>query len=151
MHLDMCVIYMIPAIILGLDFLIACSAVVDFVLTTVVSNGKSIPSQLEGGSFQPPIVLLTPSVRVPSIAFLNSKRNEHIVHVTRSHVKIGSYLGYAVTVHKMIDEGSTTKETFNIRQMHLPLAKTYDQEDKSFDIPLPRFMQHLYDRSITSY
>ncbi|CAG2251986.1 unnamed protein product [Mytilus edulis] len=48
MYWDVCVIDMTDTIILGLDFLNACSAVVDLVHMSVVLNGESIPAQLVG-------------------------------------------------------------------------------------------------------
>ncbi|CAC5401507.1 unnamed protein product [Mytilus coruscus] len=66
MHWDVCVIDMTDTTILGLDFLNACSAVVDLVHMSVVLNGESIPAQLVGGNCQSlSEVLLSRSVKVP--------------------------------------------------------------------------------------
>ncbi|CAC5372090.1 unnamed protein product [Mytilus coruscus] len=63
----------------------------------------------------------------------------NIVNDTGLHVKIkkGSCLGYAEPVDEIIDNNSLVKDTYNINQVHLSLANSYDQEDKPSDMPLP--------------
>ena len=63
---DVCVIDMTDTIILGLDFLNACSAVVDLQDMSVSINGEPVPAQLVEGSNQSlSDVLLTKTVKVP--------------------------------------------------------------------------------------
>ncbi|CAC5389357.1 unnamed protein product [Mytilus coruscus] len=186
MHWDVCVIDMTDTIILGLDFLNACSAVVDLVHMSVVLNGESIPAQLVGGNCQSlSEVLLSRSVKVPPNSsmlitvevksppedhyVIVPKRNHlpvlisnvmgtgpkcivNIVNDTGLHVKIkkGSCLGYAEPVDEIIDNNSFVKDTYNINQVHLSLANSYDQEDKPSDMPLPGHLQDLYDCSTTN-
>ncbi|CAC5369754.1 unnamed protein product [Mytilus coruscus] len=183
MHWDVCVIDMNDTIILGLDFLNACSAVVDLVHMSVVLNGESIPAQLVGGNCQSlSEVLLSRSVKVPPNSsmlitvevksppgdhyVILPKRNHlpvlisnvmgtgpkcivNIVNDTGLHVRIkkGSCLGYAEPVDEIIDNNSFVKDTYNINQVHLSLANSYDQEDKPSDMPLPG---HLHDCSTTN-
>ncbi|CAC5366980.1 unnamed protein product [Mytilus coruscus] len=186
MHWDVCVIDMTDTIILGLDFLNACSAVVDLVHMSVVLNGESIPAQLVGGNCQSlSEVLLSRSVKVPPNSsmlitvevksppedhyVIVPKRNHlpvlisnvmgtgpkcivNIVNDTGLHVKIkkGSCLGYAEPVDEIIDNNSFVKDTYNINQVYLSLANSYDQEDKPSDMPLPGHLQDLYDCSTTN-
>ncbi|CAG2252031.1 unnamed protein product [Mytilus edulis] len=182
MYWDVCVIDMTDTIILGLDFLNACSAVVDLVHMSVVLNGESIPAQLVGGNNQSlSEVLLSRSVKVPPNSsmlitvevksppenhyVIVPKRNSlpvlisnvmgtgpkcilNIVNDTGLHVKIkkGSCLGYAEPVDEILDDNLSTKDTYSIKQVHLPPRTFIDQEDK----PLPDHLQNLYDRSITN-
>ncbi|CAG2220004.1 unnamed protein product [Mytilus edulis] len=116
---------MTDTIILGLDFLNACSAVVDLVHMSVVLNGESILAQLGGGNIQSlSEVLLSRSVKVPP----------------------NSSMLITVEVKSPPDDNLSTKDTYSIKQVHLPPGNFFDQEDK----PLPDHLQNLYDRSITN-
>ncbi|VDI23541.1 Hypothetical predicted protein [Mytilus galloprovincialis] len=72
----------------------------------------------------------------------------NIVNDTGLHVKIkkGSCLGYAEPVDEILDDNLSTKDTYSIKQVHLPPGNFFDQKDK----PLPDHLQDLYDRSITN-
>ncbi|CAG2249837.1 unnamed protein product [Mytilus edulis] len=123
MYWDVCVIDMTDTIILGLDFLNACSAVVDLVHMSVVLNGESIPAQLVGGNNQSlSEVLLSRSVKVLQIQLRWN------------------------LVDEILDDNLSTKDTYSIKQVHLPPGNFFDQKDK----PLPDHLQNLYDRSITN-
>ncbi|CAC5385654.1 unnamed protein product [Mytilus coruscus] len=96
MHWDVCNIDMTDTIILGLDFLNACSAVVDLVHMSVVLNGESLPAQLVGGNCQSlSEVLLSRSVKVPpnssmliTVEVKSPPEDHYVIVPKRNHLPV---------------------------------------------------------------
>lgn len=92
---DVCVVDMTDSVILGLDFLNACNAVVDLPRMTVRLNGESIPAKFVDGDNSGTRVRLTKTIRIPanSSMFVYGKVDEptwdgYIVEPTRSQLPV---------------------------------------------------------------